>query len=110
MRTLIAVFPLAAFAVGCGGSKNNNNTGADMASTVTDGGASMDMPFQLDQGTPADPGKGTLVLPALQFVAITSDDYVVGFTGTKGGLSVAPLAGGTPTVVDAASVSAAISG
>ena len=109
MRTLIGL-TLALFAVqGCGGS-NKNTTQDDMSTPVTDGGGTADMPKPADQGTPADVGKGTLVLPAKQFVAVTSDDYVVGFTGNAGGLSVAPIAGGTVTVIDAASVSAGITG
>ena len=110
MRTLIGL-TLALFATqGCGGSSNKNPQD-DMGTTMTDGGPASDMAMKgMDQGPPADPGKGTLVLPAQQFVAVTSDDYVVAFTGNAGGLAVAPIAGGTPTVVDAASVSAGISG
>jgi hypothetical protein len=64
--------------------------------------------------TPADltagpVNSGTMLMPATQYVGTTTDDRVVAFTGTTTGAQTVPLAGGTPTTIDADSASLLVS-
>lgn len=73
-----------------------------------------DMMVTDDMAGPADMtvvpvNTGTLLMAASQYVATTTDDRVVVFAGTNGGASSIPVAGGTPTVIDAASGSLLVS-
>ena len=96
------LLPIALLALqACGG--DNSNSSIDM--TVID---SPDMPIPGDMAK-GPVNKGTLILPSAQFVGLTADDYAVAYTGAKGGVSVAPLAGGTATVVDSGGLYVAIS-